>query len=356
MASKTALTLALYSLLLLAPLTARAAVTDSRPLSLQKQTPQTINNNKNMITPSAKYSRGNGGFRINQSLMSKVWLPGSTQAIKWTKIGTPGQHVKISLYRGNLFDREIVTSMPVSEGESIFSWIIPANIIQAENYYIVVQSVEFPELKTTSDQIRIHGQLNITEPSAQNSWTPGAPQIIRWKHVGKPGNNVKIVLLENGKPTTTLTSSTSVGENGNGLAAWDIPENKSQSATYAVMIQSLEYPFIKSVSQNFKLMGKIELLSPLPGQNVVNGYNLTINGKTYGCGSDVRVSVGYPTYSGGGSGFGYKETANFVIPVKNREFSYTYKPSGLIKGINAVWVSCVAKPDIKAVAGGLEGN
>lgn len=335
------------------PAVLQAASIGSKPV-IQSQTPNQTNSSHPGSKVSVVSSQLAGTISVTHPVGNPLWVPGSTHTVKWKTTGYPGQHVKISLYRGNQFDRELVTSMPNSQPEGAFSWQVPANITQAENYTIQVQSVERPTIKASSIPIRIHGSIHITEPTQNTIWTPGTPQIIRWTYNGKPGQNVKIFLSESGKVAVPIIASTSLGQGNSGLAAWDIPESKSQDPTYFIQIQSIEYPFVKTISQPFKINGKITISSPVAGQQIYNGSSLNIQGQAFGCGPNVKVVFGYPTYAGGGAGFAFIELLNITVPVNNKTFSTSIPLSGLQKGgIHAVSVTCAANPAIKATSGAL---
>ena len=289
-----------------------------------------------------------GSITLKEPTAGEHWLPGDTHNVRWVYTGVPGNHVKVSLLRDGKLVEVLTPSVPMgAEGAGVFAWAISENIVPSDNYRIEIQSLERTNLKSTSSPFSIRGKINVTAPAGELA--PGMTGIIRWTYDGNPGKNVKIVLLDNGAPVSTLVSSVTIGEGGKGIAAWSIPETIEQKKTYTVRVQSLENPLIKGNSALISFRGKIEVDSPLPGQDFNQPAVINVNGDAYGCGSSVKITLCLPAVN-----YTIKEVSSATVPVVNNKFSHSFSISGLSPNIiYSVVVTSIAHPDIKTIVGGL---
>jgi len=82
--------------------------------------------------PSITVATPNGG---------ENWAPGTTQTISWTYVGTPGNYVRIQLFKSGVLYRNIVSSRSIGTGGSgSYPWAIPSTQPGGSDYQVKVTS------------------------------------------------------------------------------------------------------------------------------------------------------------------------------------------------------------------------
>jgi hypothetical protein len=97
----------------------------------------------------------NAGSRI--TLLSpnggESLVAGSRQTVRWSYTGTPGSFVRISLFKGGVWKRTIVSSTPIgSGGAGSFEWTVPVTQTPGSDYKIKVLSTSNTTFQDLSNQ------------------------------------------------------------------------------------------------------------------------------------------------------------------------------------------------------------
>ena len=100
--------------------------------------------------------------------------------------------------------------------------------------------------------------ITVISPNGGESWKRGTTQTISWDYKGGVGSTVKIVLLKAGIAVGTITTSTSIGNNGKGSYNWLISTTDMTGGDFNVLVQSINQPAIKDMSNRyFKIRSKM---------------------------------------------------------------------------------------------------
>jgi hypothetical protein len=177
-----------------------------------------INNNFKVITP-------NGG---------ENWLANTSQDITWTT--DISGNVKIDLYKGGVFDSQIIASIP--ESNNLYSWAIPGSTATGSDYKIRITSIDNPVLFDESDAsfTIFTGGITVNSPNGGESWQAGETHPITW--TDNITENVKIDLYKGGVFHTEINPSTT----SDGISNWDIPFDLESGSDYRVKITNVNYP------------------------------------------------------------------------------------------------------------------
>jgi hypothetical protein len=151
--------------------------------------------------------------------------------------------VKIELYKGTALNRTITSSRSIgSSGNGSYTWAISSSQSQGSDYTIKVTSTSNSSINDFSDAFTIVGppppSITVSVPNGAESWAAGTTQTIRWTYTGSPGSYVKIELYKGTALNRTITSSRSIGSNGNGSYTWAIPSSQSQGSDYTIKVTS----------------------------------------------------------------------------------------------------------------------
>ena len=193
-----------------------------------------------------------------------VWLAGTTALITWTYTGNPGSSVKIELLKGGAVNSVLKSSLPIgANGTGSYTWKIPANQIQGNNYSIRITSLQDNSITDTGDAaFTINGppppSITLTSPNGGDVWLAGTTGLITWNYTGNPGSSVKIELLKGGRVNGVLKSSASIGSKGTGSCKWKVRSKQQQGNDYAIRITSLKNNSITDTSDtSFTINSKV---------------------------------------------------------------------------------------------------
>ncbi len=113
-----------------------------------------------------------------------------------------------------------------------------------------------------------NASITVTSPNGGENWQAGSTQKITWTYTGNPGPNVKIELLK-GTASSTITSSTTTGSNGNGSYIWTLPTTQTTGSDYKIRITSTSNSSYTDTSNGNFTIGTtgITVTSPNGGEN-----------------------------------------------------------------------------------------
>lgn len=166
-------------------------------------------------------------------------------------------------------DSVITTSNASSTGANTYSWAIPAEQPDAEDYFLKVTSTLDESLFGVSENAFeiIRGSITVKSPNGGDNWTSGEDNLIRWSSYGFSGD-VKIELLNNGEldpQTPVIVPSTA----NDGSFTWPIPEHQNNGSSYKVRISSVNVDTITDSSDgDFSISGtQLVITAPNGGEN-----------------------------------------------------------------------------------------
>jgi hypothetical protein len=163
------------------------------------------------------------------------WERGSTQSITWTKDGDQNANVKIKLYKGGAFAKDITTKTVNDES---FSWKIPSTATPATNYTVKIMTVD-NMLSDISDQFTIYKTtpfLTVTSPAAAVHWAGNTTQTIAWTKSGVQNDYVRVQLLRNGITVRDISTKTP----NDGSFEWNIPATLAASSNYLIRVKTVD--------------------------------------------------------------------------------------------------------------------
>ena len=164
---------------------------------------------------------------------SSLWQRRTTQTIIWTTQGTQAQKVNISLYRNNVWLKDIALGT-LNDGS--FDWKITAGL-KAQSGYLVRVKTTAGNVWDDSEPFTITApSITITSPAAGNVWTRGSQQTIAWTKTGIQDDEVKILLMRNGNTVRTL----SLNSPNSGTFDWSIPTNLQVGSGYYIQVRTLD--------------------------------------------------------------------------------------------------------------------
>jgi len=193
---------------------------------------------------------------------SSEWETGSTQSITWTSTGTISD-VKIELYKGGVFEMEIVANT-TNDGE--FSWLIPTTLVDSTQYQIKISDVANPATNDFSDNFEIFtsiiDSLTVTTPDSLTVWETETTQSITWTSTGTI-SDVKIELYKGGVFEMEIVASTA----NDGTYNWGIPTDLEDGIDYQIRISDVLNPATYDESPNFA-MTSADIPDEIPGYNL----------------------------------------------------------------------------------------
>lgn len=80
-----------------------------------------------------------GTVKLTSPGIGTIWKKGSQYNITWITTGDIKPGVKLELYKGEIFDRQIVFETPIVGGNS-YSWTIPNDLVSGTDYKIRIMT------------------------------------------------------------------------------------------------------------------------------------------------------------------------------------------------------------------------
>jgi hypothetical protein len=178
---------------------------------------------------------------------NESWTIGTSNNITWTYTGSPGNNVKIDLYKGGVFLVNLIASTPVgSSGSGSYAWAIdPAQgVVAGTDYQVHISSVDVPQISDSSNANFTlkapPGTITVTAPATGASWARGIlPHRITWTYTettpgSLAGAMVNISLCEG--TTCSLITTTSIGSGGSGSYSWIITLSTALASDYHIKV------------------------------------------------------------------------------------------------------------------------
>jgi len=197
---------------------------------------------------TATFERVPTSITVTSPNGNEQWQAGTTQTIRWTYTGNPGEYVKIMLK-----NQTICPDAPVgSNGNGSYTWSIPLEQIPNKNYRVRVISAARSSFRDISDRVfTIIPPLVVTSPNGGENWQPNTNKTITWSYIGNPGANVNILLYRGAKLYRTITTDTPIGNEGSGSYDWLIPADLIPGSIYRIRIISTINNNYQDISNNY---------------------------------------------------------------------------------------------------------
>jgi len=265
-------------------------------------------NIKQVRTPEAS-------IKVASPAGGETWVRGSQYNITWNYTGNPGATVKVILQKASTTVATLASNVLINNsGKGSYLWTIDKNTPTGQDYRIVIQSnttnvrgtgnlftISVPGVVSRTGVAGLKNlekypiaPVTVLEPkSSQTPYVPGWPLTIKWKYVGNPPGQAKVLLLKEDQVVKTFTSGTSWGNGGEGAMNALMPDNEFGLKLYKVKVVSNTNDKYAGTGSEFIAMPIMKVQAPVTnGQNWKVGETHTVSWKySAGCGSKVRIKA-----------------------------------------------------------------
>lgn len=185
---------------------------------------------------------GEEGFiSIVAPIESEQIAKGSEYQIKWNT--NMGGSVRVVLYKDVIWLQTLASSVSGDQ----YSWSVPNDLAEANDYVIRVRSNENPDIDDLSDQFELRS-IVVKSPTEDEVIVKGSDYQITW--VTELAGTVRVVLMKAGSFLQTLASSVA---SVNGQYFWSVPNDLGEASDYVVRIRSNENLDIDDLSKQFEV-------------------------------------------------------------------------------------------------------
>jgi len=240
------------------------------------------------------------------------WKAGTSQAIDWTSSSDVGP-VKVLLQKGAVTFAVLESSVGFPGSlKNEFLWTVPLDLMNGQDYAIVVISNKNPSIKGTS------GAFSINKPTANNGklasstakppsavgnviivnqpaggifWQPGATNKITWTNLsGDTTGKVDLVLYLGNNLVRPIAADVPINQ---GSLDWKIPADVIPGNQYRIQVASATNSALQAFSDFFSLLTPtITVTTPAGGENWAIGIKHDITWKYAGnVGNFVHISL-----------------------------------------------------------------
>lgn len=173
------------------------------------------------------------------------WLKGESYSIEWTSEGISGG-VKIILMRGGS-NAQVVS--PSTGNDGSFIWKVPANLSDASDYRIKIQSLTYSSIWDQSDAFTITSKpIDVTKPTAGEIWTMGRNYDIVWKTAGSIPD-VRIDLYRKGRFVRMIRQTLPNA----GIYRWSVALDLAASTDYKIRVSQAGKSSVYGESAAFEI-------------------------------------------------------------------------------------------------------
>ena len=170
---------------------------------------------------------------------------GKNCPLSWTSQGDI-PYVKISLYSGGIFSREIT---PNTTNDGSFNWGIPGDIASGTSYSIHIEDASNPEVMATSNAFEIYtNSFSFSSSYEGITWDTGKEYRILWESTGYI-TSVDLQLLKEGG----VIHDIAIGTENDGEYDCIIPVDLEPSTEYQLKISDHADPSISLTSETFTI-------------------------------------------------------------------------------------------------------
>lgn len=213
------------------------------------------------------------------------WKIAESHEITWTTAGSAAMpYVRIDLYKGNSFFRNVVAFTP---NDGSHAWVLPTNLETLSDYKIRVSKYGDATIFDESDAGFTIGSIpqgiTVTSPNGGETLPLGSNHTITWSTEGTlPIRYVRIDLLKAGVVLRNIISYTT----NNGTYNWTIPSTLPASNDYKIKISQYGSTTVFDESDANFTMGAVSqaitLTSPAGGETWPAGSVQTITWSSTG--------------------------------------------------------------------------
>jgi len=185
---------------------------------------------------------------VDEPTNSRAWEEDTSHYVNWTWEGDFAQ-VDIDLYHDSNFVRSIATN---AQNNGSYLWRLPDDISLFDDLYqLNISNTDFSGTWGISDsyfEIKEKRSINITRPSASNSWENDTSEYINWTSTGVI-SNVIIELYNDDAFVMEVTPNTP----NDGEYFWAIPSGLDESYQYQIKITDESDPSVYHYSEYFEI-------------------------------------------------------------------------------------------------------
>jgi len=265
-------------------------------------------------SPLSPQSREETSITLTSPLAGHRWDQAGTCLIKWTYKGHPGRTVNIFLMRGNATMKTLALNQALAGGQ--FNCHLDRNTNLGDDYYILVKSVENPQVIGKSDLFHVvqpglsakgpYGpvspykppQVTVVKPEQGTNWAAGDPQEIKWHYTDNPPGQAKVLLMKNNQVVKTISAGQSWGQWGTGyIIPYYMPSDTPPDSGYVVKVVSTTDDKYRGTSGQFTILPYSRLIVTQPANNAplanwpVGSVHTIAWTYTATCGTHVKVQL-----------------------------------------------------------------
>jgi|GEM_PF-1768973 len=198
-----------------------------------------------------------------------VMQKGVQNVITWTD--NLSHSFQVSLYKGANFIGHLAAA--VQSPDTFLTWTPPTTLQSGGDYRILIQSnvdgsiLDYSEYFWIADSLI--GDINIVDPNSTSMWQMGHIYDILW--LDQIGDDVKILLLQNGNVVDTIASATA----SDGHYSY-MPSTSLAQGNYQIQICNVNDPSINDISAPFFISNSLDIEITFPDQ-----YTTLSPGNTY---------------------------------------------------------------------------
>ena len=229
-----------------------------------------------------------GAFTLTAPNGGEGWGIAQTRAITWNTTGTmPTVKLTYSTNGGGTFPNTITASVT---NTNTYNWVIPD--VPSTTVRVRVESTADGSVYDDSNaNFSIQGTFTLTAPNGGEIWGVSEVRNITWSWGGTIPN-VKLLYSTNGGSTypnvIAASAPNGIGSSGTFQYAWTVPD--AISTTVRVRVEdALDAAVFDTSNADFKIQGKLTMVSPNGGERWVVNESKTIQWTTGGTVPNVKL-------------------------------------------------------------------
>jgi hypothetical protein len=188
---------------------------------------------------TAQTAATSAGFSFVAPMGGEIWETGETRGIFWICKTEPGPMVRVLLVQNGSAIRTLASSTAAKNlpnGQGIYQWTIPHDVIPGNNYQIRLESVANSAIAGVSNLFTIQfmkSYIKFDYPMAGISWNAGGLYPLRWSYHGYKWTSMSIFLKRrSGSQIWVVASDISIGQNDQGSYQWKVPSDVPSGGDY----------------------------------------------------------------------------------------------------------------------------
>jgi hypothetical protein len=260
-----------------------------------------------------------GVLQLTEPNGGEVFYVGDTCDIKWKKQGSLGEiELRYSTDGGESFPSDQIIAKGVAADKLLYSWVVPDIIGEKVRVRVLFPPDPQEVYDDSNSDFSVKGKLHLNTPRGGEVWEVASYENIKWQRVGSI-KTVELRYSTDGGVTypNVIVPSTDATL---GSYTWLVPDEIGSNLRVKVIDKDDDTVFDTS-HNDFTVRGKIVIVSPIGGENLVVGSVFPVRWDTYG--SIPKVNL----YYSADSGINYRET---IVTAFDNKGSYDWRVPDLI--------------------------